>query len=31
LEATALIREKLKGTVSPMEADTLDERFLAVA
>ena len=30
-EATALIREKLKGTVSPTEADTLDQRFLAVA
>jgi hypothetical protein len=30
LEATALIRQKLKGTVSPTEADTLDERFLAV-
>ena len=30
LEATALIRQKLKGTVSPREADTLDERFLAV-
>ena len=30
-EATFLIREKLKGTVSPTEADTLDERFLAVA
>jgi hypothetical protein len=30
LEATTLIREKLKGTVSPTEADTLDERFLAV-
>jgi hypothetical protein len=30
LEATTLIRQKLKGTVSPTEADTLDERFLAV-
>ena len=28
-EATTLIRAKLKGTVSPTEADTLDERFLA--
>lgn len=31
LEATTLIRAKLKGTLSPTEADTLDERFLAVA
>jgi len=31
VEATTLIRGKLKGTVSPMEADTLDGRFLAVA
>ena len=30
LEATTLIREKLKGTVSPTEADTLDQRFLAI-
>jgi hypothetical protein len=30
LEAPTLIRQKLKGTVSPTEADTLDERFLAV-
>lgn len=30
-EATTLIRSKLKGTVSPTEADTLDERFLAFA
>lgn len=30
VEATTLIRDKLKGTVSPTEADTLDERFLAI-
>ncbi|MGV8847480.1 hypothetical protein [Tessaracoccus sp.] len=30
VEATTLIRAKLKETVSPTEADTLDERFLAV-
>lgn len=31
LEAISLIREKLRGTVSPTEADILDERWLAVA